>query len=171
MTFVEIQDALYDWVFSVIGQTVGENIVWRNQKAQLPPRPVATLKVISGPDRVGSFDDVLYSGNDATGFNVGGHRTYSIGVQIFGSQDVRDGTAYQLASDLHASLTRPTILQTLCAAGIAIHEKGTVTDISAVEEDGFENRAQMDILIGVASNVEDQPGFIETVDTIQGSYN
>jgi len=162
----EIQNAIFDFIQASVGTLVPQNkVVWREQSAALPARPAIGLKIISGPDEVGSFDDVMDAGDD-TNVNVGGHRTYSISIQVFGNGDVGSSNAYQIATNIHSSLKRPTILEGLRRSGLSVHEIGTVQDISFLEESEYEERAQLDILIGVASNVEDQPSFIETVDPI-----
>jgi hypothetical protein len=173
MNLQAIQDGIYDWIFSVTSNvsyvSVGaEQIVWREQAAALPPRPAIGLKLLTGPMRVGSFDDVLNAGDD-TNCVVGGQRTISVSIQLYGDQS-STFSLNQLAADLSASLTKATILETLYSKGIAIFDIGDISDISAVEESEFEKRLNFDIVIGVAENVEDQPGFIETVGTIGSSF-
>ena len=115
--------------------------------------------------RTGSFDDVIDCGGGV--YNVSGQRTMSVSIQVYGNTQVTSGeAAYQLVADLSASLTKPSVLQILSSQGIAVYHIGDVSDISAVEESEYEERAQFDIRIGVAENVEDQLGCIETTQLI-----
>ena len=94
----------------------------------------------------------------------------SISIQIYSNTDIRDASAFQVAVDLHTSLIRPSILQSLSDAGVSVHDIGPVQDISFVEESEYEQRSSFEILIGVAENVEDQPGSIETVEPLTGTF-
>ena len=174
LNIVEIQNAIYDWVLSVVDPLTyvdidADNIVWREQSVALPPRPCIGLKLLTGPMRTGSFDDVIDVGDDVN-CHVSGQREMSVSIQVYGNSRGGSANTNQVAADLSASLTRPTILQNLIANGIAIFDIGDISDISAVEESEYEERHQFDIKIGVAENIEDAPGFIETVGTISGTY-
>lgn len=178
VNIIQIQDALFDWANNVLsvrkakdinGNVLDVNVFWREQGAPTPKRPSVGLKILSGPDRVGSFDNVCDAG-DGENVIVGGHRVMTISVQTYGCSDISNPFSYQAAVDLHASLTRPTVLEGLRANGISIHDIGVVQDISFVEETEYEERASLEIRIGVASNVEDQPSFIEEVKTINGTF-
>lgn len=163
-----LQNAIFDWAALVMKGTIPEEkIFWREQSAHTPPRPSVGLKILFGPDRFGSFDSTCVVDGKCI---VGGQRMFTISVNTFGKTSISHPFAYQAGIDLHASLTRPSILQELRSNGIAVQLIEQVQDISFVEETEYEERSAFEFKINVASNVEDQPGFIETVDTINGSF-
>lgn len=160
LSLAAIQRALYSWVKNECdGVIPGEQIVWRNQSEPLPPRPCVTMKIISGPRRVGYSDNVQYLSGDR--FMVGGQREMTVSIQVFGNTQIHRPIASQLTADLNASLSKQTVLDRLRAAGVAVFNQGEVSNITALEETEFEERAEFDVLLGIAENVVDDPGIIE----------
>lgn len=165
-----IETAIYNWIKREVRDEVdADSVFFMEQSAPLPPRPCVGIKMLTGPMRTGSFDDEIYD-VDLDLLEVSGQRTMNYTIKVFGNLRVMRPMAKQLAADLSASLTKPSVLQDLYAAGVAIFEIGDITEISAIEESEYEERMQFDIKIGVAENVEDQPGCFTDVDTIQGTY-
>jgi hypothetical protein len=119
-----------------------------------------TLKITSGPRRTGYSDNIQYLSGD--NFMVGGQREMVVSVQVFGNTQIHRSLAYQLTVDLNASLSKVTVLDRLRSAGVAVFNQGEVNNMTALEETEYEERAEFDILVGVAENVVDDPGIIET---------
>jgi hypothetical protein len=160
LKIASIQRTLYNWmVRETDGVIDKESIIWRDGSEALPPRPCVTMKIVSGPQRVGLQDNLTYiSGNQ---FNIGGQRVMVLSVQIFGNRQIGP-MAYQLGLDLNSGLSKLTVLDHLRAGGIAVQGQGQVNNITALEESEYEERAQFDVTLGVAQNVVDDPGIIET---------
>lgn len=168
----EIQKTIFNWIESrTRGLIPSSQILWRQQSEPLPRRPCVTLKVISGPTRVGYFDDgmTFIGGPTGSQFNIGGHREMVISVQVFGSSRVKTMDAIQLAADLNTSLALTSVLQLLRAGGIAVLRRGDPSNLTALEETEYEERVQFDMTIGVAQNIIDDPGVIEHVGAITAS--
>lgn len=170
LSLLDIQKTIYDAVKTrVNGLVPGAQVIWRNQSAPLPPRPCVTMRITSGPTRVGFQDNqVFVGGATGTQFNVWGHRTMVVSFQIFGSKKVKKPQAFQLAIDLNSSLSLPTVLQTLSAGGVSVQGQGSPLNITALEESEWEERAQFDVTFGLAQNVIDDPGIIEIVESVSG---
>ena len=101
----------------------------------------------------------MYKGGKS--YTIGGQRTLTVSLQVFGNTQVHKPMAYQLAFDLHSSLSKLTVQDLLRAGGVAIQQRGDPTNITALEETEYEERAQFDIVFGVAQNIVDDPGIIE----------
>ena len=163
LDLAEIRLGLYNWVKDELkGRIPSGQIIWRLQSRPLPARPCVTLRLIQGPNRLGTSDNYCPKGDGSDDFVVGGHRSMILSVQVFGDLKIMDPVAFQLASDLNASLSKVTVTDVLRTYGIAVSDPGDVSDISALEETEYEDRAQFDVSLIVAENVEDRPGVIET---------
>lgn len=160
LNLARVQETLYHWVRTVSEGVIEEDrIIWRNQSEPLPPRPCITMKIVDGPRPVGMQDNLTYinGGN----FNIGGQREMGVSIQVFGNTKIHRPMAYQLGLDLTSSLSKLTVLDMLRGGGIAVQSRGELTNITALEETEYEERAQFDLLLGLAQNVVDDPGIIE----------
>lgn len=173
-----VKQNIFNWVKGEIdGGLITEldegQVIWREQSTPLPARPCIAMKIISGPRKLGSTDNYsLKAGSDGI-FDAGGQRAITLSVQVFGNATQQD-SAQVVAQKLHISLSKISVTDAF-AAGIldgsvrkgvlAVWEVGDVSDISALEETEFEDRAQFDVIMGVTDNIEDQPGVIETIET------
>ena len=174
LSLYHVKKNLYGWIQSQIQEGLidipSSQVVWREQSEPLPARPCVTLKIISGPRRVG-FDDHVSLVDDPSGtFNLGGQRELTLSVQVFGTK-AQPGLADEIANLLNASLSKMTVTDRLRAGileggvrkgVVAVFSRGDVSDFSALEETEFEERSQFDVILGVAENIEDQAGIIET---------
>lgn len=180
LDWVRVKQNIFNWVKAEIDsgnitELTEDQVIWREQSAPLPARPCVAMKIISGPRRLGSTDNYRFkAGTEADPvFDAGGQRAITLSVQVFGSPVVPD-EAQIIAQKLNISLSKMSVTDRF-AAGIvvgserkgvlAVWEVGGVSDISALEETEFEDRAQFDVIMGVVDNIEDQPGVIETVET------
>lgn len=168
LSIANLQKTLYSWVRK---QTEGiiesSHIVWRNQSEPLPPRPCVTMKFIDGPRRFGYQDNAQFiGGSTGSQFKIGGQRSMTLSVQIFGNSKIHRPMALQLAIDLNSSLSLLTVLDQLSSGGIAVLEQGDVLNITALEETEYEERAQFEVTLSVAQNIVDDPGIITQVGPI-----
>jgi hypothetical protein len=130
------------------------------------------MKITDGPRRVGYQDNMVFlGGSTGTKYNVGGQRIMTVSFQIFGNTKIHRPMAYQLALDLNSSLSLQTVLDQLRAGAIAVLQQGEPINITALEETEYEERAQFDVLFGLAQNVVDDPGVIEHVGPIDSTIS
>lgn len=174
----KVKENLFNWVRGEIDlgniSVPEEQVIFREQSAPLPPRPCVTLKIISGPRRLGSTDNIKFRQGTDDIWDVGGQRAITLSVQVFGNNLQHGDNAQAIANALNVSLHKMTVTDQLRAGildgatrkgSIAVWEVGDISDISALEETEFEDRAQFDVILGVVDSVEDQPGVIEEVET------
>lgn len=166
-----IKDTIYDWVKKrtegIIDQ---ESILFRDQSQPLPPRPCVAMKITTGPMRTGFQDNLGI--DDATGkTSVGGQRVLVLSVQVFGNTKVHAPLAEQLTADLNASLSLPSVLALLRKGGIAVFNQGEVTNLTDIEETEYEERAEFSVMLGVAENQVDDPGYFTSVGVVESTIN
>lgn len=127
-----------------------------------PQKPFITLKLVSGPTPKGSTDNLRFKNdpgppeeNNVT-YELSGLRQHSISIQSFG-----EGSQDNLAK-LQTLFDSPIVVQFFKDNGdIAIVNKGTVIDISALIDVGFERRHSLDVIFNTSSNVDVIVGSIE----------
>lgn len=127
--------------------------------------PYAVIRLDSfqqiGWDELREIDD----NNIAT---FGGLRRGTVSISVFGEG------ALEYATQASNSLEMQTYIDLLSAAGIAILEKSSVQNLTAMLETKYEPRADFDFFIGYADNVEDDLGIIEKAElsgTVKGGKN
>lgn len=175
-----VKQNIFNWVKNEIDlgniSIPEEQVIFREQSEPLPPRPCVTLKIISGPRRLGTSDPIRFQAGSDDIWDIGGQRAITLSVQVFGNTTQQDSAAV-IANSLNISLSKMSVTDLLRAGildgairkgSLAVWEVGDVSDISALEETAFEDRAQFDVIMGVVDSVEDQPGVIETVELTNG---
>lgn len=148
-----IKDAVYDWVNS-LNLVSPNNIVYEQLNADRPTTPYVSFKIISGPAKIGGRDNVAHITD--TSFNIHGPRRATISIKTYGSESL------QIATNINDSTELDSVRSILFGYNIAIWGTGGVSDISALLETGFEERAQMDMIFGLTSEQSDDKGAIET---------
>lgn len=111
-----------------------------------PPLPYLSLKIMTAAMRYG--DDVGTPIDDNT-WNYGGPRSMAVSFQAYGTTHEE---ALGLMATWQAALDQPPTLDALGRAGLAVWTVGAVADISILVNTGYEGRAQMDCVFGLASN-------------------
>lgn len=139
-------------------------IYWRDQDS---PQPAAEtfigLKIIAGPNKVGSFDAVIFD-TAADKFNVSGTRSFTLSVQAFGPG------AFGAIYSLQDSLDNPDVLQTLQSLGISITNSPSVLDISQAIDTAMQKRFSMDLIFTAAQNIPILTAPVEKAE-ISGTIN
>jgi len=146
----EVQDALYEWAFDNFGDYA---VVWEKGNGPRPGKPFATLDLKTGPQ---------YGGDDHVrdGERLCGNRQLMVSVNIFS-----DNNPWQMAADLRTSLQLPMVIDALDAEGISIGEIMGINDLSSlIDNTNWEQRAQFDFFIIVASDKIFDAGQILTVE-------
>lgn len=144
----------------------------KGQPEDRPDLPYFSFKITSPGLKYGD-DDKRYTdvANNQTQVSTGGLRGVMVSFQAFATEQE---DAYGLMGLLQSGLQQLGLQETLRRAGIAVWRVGTVADLTQLLNTGFEGRAQMDVLFGMAANVVEKYGTIGsveiegTVDTGQG---
>lgn len=106
-----------------------------------------------------SGDDSQYHVSGTT-FGRGGNRKMTVSFHCYAREQE---TAYNLMALWQGSLELFATQAALKAAGVAVWIIGGVADVSQLLNTGYEGRAQLDVQFGVASNLTEDLGEIDTV--------
>lgn len=170
--FLEIQDNIWTWAEANTPPDCP--VIWDKPNVPRPCEPYVTLNLIIPSLKTGHDSWRYLSGDD---YCIGGQRTLTLSVIAYGP-DIKDQvpqgilSAQQIIMDLRDSLENPLVLLELRRNGLAVHNEPVVNDISALLETGFQDRANMDIVLGFAHNQTVPVGIIEKVEgegTIEGA--
>jgi len=162
------QDAIQAWFADVTGL----ESIWRNQSAPQPEYPFAGLAILSGPEPSAPqweqrFDtDLSRPEGEEVRISVCVPCRFTISCQTYVNMpDARNpelnAAAYMIRAQ--SSLSLPSVLASLHAAGISVERPGTVQNLDEVIEDSFVSRAAMDVVLGATLNLEELTGYVNKV--------
>jgi hypothetical protein len=152
----DVKIGLLRWVQRELNITTlfAEQFRIRPQKSPYATIRVGMVSPYGFKDEEGEVDDEGIA-------LVDGHRNAMAVIDING-----DG-ANELALQLHASLSKTTVLGILWNSyGVAILDRGSVTNLTELLETSGLERAVLEIRIGFAVQYEDNVGLIEHVELI-----
>lgn len=146
-----------DFLHGIIAELLalpGKRVVWAQQNMPRLCRPFATLQFFS--KRYEKSEELRPTGPGQ--YKVVVPMTCTLAVQYFGED---------AASHLEAmttGLSRPTIVDRCFAAKVAVYDAEGTTDLSGLlEGQTWEERAAVDLHVRYNSEVDDTPGYIESV--------
>ena len=126
-----------------------------------PSKPYFTIKIITPGARFGDDDRTNVpdsQGNPTTIFNSGGPRKMTVAFDCFGNTHEE---AYNYMCLWQTALDLQDLQQRLEAVGIAVWTIGTVADLSALLNTGYEGRAHLETTFGLAFNIQSDLGAME----------
>ncbi len=151
-------------VLALVTPLAGCACIFADQNAPRPVKPYITLRTLSS---VGPENEHYFAVDNDGNQPVQSHRDFTIEVQAFG-----DGWN-TLLGNLRQKLRWQTTGDTAYRAGIAIFDRGAITDIGALLDAAFwEPRGMFEIGVRALQASVDQVGIIETVNvtgTLTGS--
>lgn len=135
MEFAPFKTAIYNWFKKQSDITV----IWADQASPRPARPYGSLKVISGPVKLGGQDNLRQ--DPVTGaLLLNGPRQITVSMNVYGEE------AMDILSTVRDSLDDPSVIDELDAQGLSVSEDGSVQNLTEALETHFETRAQMDVI-------------------------
>ncbi len=173
----EYREAIQKW----LSDTTDLVVVFGERSDPQPDKPYISFKFLTGLIKVGSQDEFVAAVKAQTGppavaekpAHVVHQRNITVSITAIGRYN-DDPDKYDRASDILAqvqnSLGLPTTVQIFRAAGLALRQDDTISDISVLLDTETESRAVFDIIFGVALTTEDDPGFIDTVE-LEGNFD
>ena len=141
---------------STVQSPVAVPVIFSDQNAPRPAYPYATIRMNSIV-KIG-WDEIREINPQTNIATIGGQRRATISVNYFGTKPLEE------ISKAFNSLEKQTVQDQLAASGIAIQEKNDIQNLTAMLETVFEERSFFDFFIGLADNVQDDLGIIETVE-------
>lgn len=138
-----------------------DHVILEEPEAPNMPRPTlpyASFKITTQGARYG--DDTKQNIPSTNLWTSGGPRKMSVSFNTYGSTHEQ---AYNLMCLWQTALDEETTQEALRRAGISVLIIGTVADLSALLNTGYEGRAHLDCQFGLAFNVTSDLGEIKTV--------
>lgn len=140
-----------EWTVTIEEDAIGNGAI-------RPPKPYVSLKIISGPGKITIDDDLVFNKDDGQHYRCG-QRAYTLSIKSFGVEFM-DGL-----SDIANETENPDLIDQLISdAHISIIRTGTISDISAKLETGFEKRGTLDIEFLSSHN---KIANIETIEKVE----
>jgi hypothetical protein len=155
-----VQDAISAWASTASGLPNGQ-VIWKDQEADKPLKPFILLSAF-GP-MPGVIAQYREQDNEALGALEG----YTVQVQCINDPPDSTGTirdVFQMAADLLHSLDDPGVASAFNDAGIGTGTVQGITDLSAVLETKFEQRAMLEFMVNVGSSFPITVPY--TIDTV-----
>ena len=150
MTTREKMDFLHGIIAELLGLP-GKSVVWAHQNMPRIKRPFATLQLH------GEASEELRP-TDPGHYDVRVPTSATLSVQYFGP----DALAH--LETLARGFERPTIADRCFAAAVVVYDTNNITDLSALlESQTWDERANIDLYIRYNHDVDDAPGYIESV--------
>ena len=160
MTYTEIENAVYDWVTSIVDTSVV--VIFENENGPRPSLPYISLNLFAYAKvgESGKFGDIGTDGIKTIRYDE--DFTASIQGYGVGSND--------LLQQLKNSLQIGSVLSALNQSGLVIREDNNPITNIAIPIDGLsiEKRYIYDVFFGTAQCVEEYVGFIEDVEINEG---
>lgn len=146
-----VKKTLHTWAAEISGQQT----IWEDQSEQRPDGPYNSLKITSGPGRIGT--DQFEKRNDDK-FQTSGLREFTLSVNIFRAD------AFSKAHNLNSSIEGVMILERFQAIGMAYINATPIRDLTRLMGPRYESRYQFDIRFRIADTIVSDPGLIENVE-------
>ena len=148
--------------------------VWLDQSAPVPEYPYASLNIVSGPIPVSPNWELRHSFDasrvgEEIEFTACVPCTFNISAQFYVSLDDSRNPEYaslQYAMKAQAGLKLPSYQAAFAAAGIAVVDPGTATNIDEVVNDAYMSRSNLDVVFGASLNTTEYETYIESVELI-----
>lgn len=169
----DITPHVIKWIKSVLGNIP---VIIDRTNAERPKKPYISLNILVPVQKTG-FTDSLESippeeapdGKD-TIYNIGGQRQFTMGIRSFTEAKEKNFfDAQNLLIRLQDSIEDDIARQPLTEGGLAVFGSSDILDVTELIESGYEPRAQLDVMMGIASNRQSDQGAIEKVE-ITGNY-
>lgn len=172
--FEAIENALQAWVTGATG-IPGDRVVWAEQNGPRPARPFATLRLgnVISP---GLTDEerctVVEGGAPGADLRIEtvAQQEIVITVETFTAATTGNGSALALLTRAKNALSKNSQIEAFDAAGIAVVDRGTVQNLTALLDTEFEGRASLDVRIRFVDGAEDLTTWIATAE-VRSTFN
>ncbi|WP_448510320.1 phage neck terminator protein [Immundisolibacter sp.] len=153
ISMTTLQTAIYN-LFNKY-KSAGVTIIWANQAEARPEKPYVSLQIIMGPKKIGYDDELVGADNKVARRGV---RELTVSVNYFGAEALTKMASFQESIEL------PTAREMLRVTNLVLVRSTSPRDLSALMENRFETRAQMDVDFRLSSEVKDLDStYIESV--------
>jgi len=166
--FELINDAIFNWLHTALNTQADASVLDENNPDAVPVfeaqsdvvRPDGRLycewDFLSGITKIGSIDELVNA--TANTYKLRGQREFSISVNFVGAG------ANEAAALCQQSLDSPVVNDLLRAVGLAVRGNETIADQTTFLETSFEERAILDVNLGLTLELVDSVKSIESVE-------
>ena len=150
------------FILPLIAELTDTKCIWDKQNAPKPANPYIALNL--SPER--DVGNEIRRRKDGTGvLDVIGRRESTLSVNGYGNGSIGKINALWLA------LNRPTIVDRCLAKRVAFIRAETPLDLTElIDGRSWEERANLDLIVGYSIATTDDPGYITTVD-VPGEFS
>ena len=158
-----LEDSIYNWVVSAVSSIAGITVIWDKQSSQgegqgvQPSEPFITLNFISGPNKVGSPEQIDKPGSPGIITRIF-RKTITLSINILAFEDY-----LEIMSLIVNATELDSKLSILRSGGLAIWGVSNVNDLSELIEAKFRFRANIDIILSYGEEIDDEVGQIDEV--------
>lgn len=161
-----IEAALVAWVAAQTGRPA----IWANQTGPQPEMPYSTLQVVGVPTI--TDERRLHPAPEGTDprdvkVEARGEHQVTVAINVYSRQGETfdpEKTALHLAQKVRASLGLPSVLEELRDVGLSFIDATPIQDLTALQDEAFVERRQMDVRFALASSVSEVVEGIATVE-------
>jgi hypothetical protein len=174
MNDTAVENALQALVARATG-IPGARVVWEDQKADRPTKPFCTLELdgdtspSTSDEQVTSDAPVPAPGADLV-LATRVHAEFTLTVRAFTDSITGSGSARVLLRKVRNAFGLDAEIEALDLAGVAVVDRGSVQQVTAVLETKAESRAQVDVRFRVADGAEQITTWIETVGEVEVEF-
>ena len=164
-------EAVEDAIQAFFAAASGLEVYWADQLKPRGTYPYGTVKIISGPDRVGQDEVRVEAASPDPGkpgegglLRSVGNREITVSFQVFGPANniAPAASARAYAASVAAAFALPLYGDVLAVAGLAVRGVGNPIGLPNVQvADAWFTRANLDVRLGLASNVSQPVHVIE----------
>lgn len=155
----EIRKFLHDKIAELLELPLN-TVIWANQGGYKRATPLVTL--MSYSEQSEAMADILPTETPGE-YELRTPTAFVLEVQYFGGKSI---FPVDILSRFINQLSRPTVVDSFMAAGVAFLYADPVQDVAALlgNDQQFEPRAAVDLHLRYTAQVLDTPGIIDTVD-------
>ncbi len=154
INFKDVKQTLYNWVITQV--PLGMPVIFYMPNSPRPEVPYISLYLnsITQVNR-----DYAATNSDSFGVvNMKGDRQFTVQVQGYGNDPLT------VLENIRTSLQKQSVLDILRSGGIVYYSSLGINDITALIDSQFEQRAQLDLSMGIAQIYTDDPGYFDTIE-------
>lgn len=151
MSWVTAKEGIWHWLTSILAT---ETIVWDKQNVGQPTKPYVTLATDS---LVQVGDDYMGRANSLGVAHITGNRDFTLKIQYFGSG------AEDKLENVRMATQNPLSLDTLRAYDVIFVSSEPVMDLTQLKQNGYEERAALDLHMRKDSTLSVTVGSIGSV--------
>lgn len=160
----EIMTPFINWLKEI---HPGITVIVDRPNVNRPAAPYITVNILAPLQAIGSRDNAPIARDSDPGntiFRMTGQRQFTMSVKAYEKGENKDFFDAQDRLIRVVNATRdPGLRATLRAAGLAVLADGAILDVTELIESGYEPRAQLDLIMGIAEDRETDLGAIENV--------